>query len=99
MSADGVGQLRPGDHHRRDHRGGGGCRALPGVTGRRKDRMKRALMALLMVASINVKADDSADRVRAEFLFSWQAYEKYAWGHDELRPISKTPRDWYGESL
>jgi mannosidase alpha-like ER degradation enhancer 2 len=41
-----------------------------------------------------------ADRVRAEFLHSWQAYEKYAWGHDELRPISKTPRDWHGsESL
>ena len=40
-----------------------------------------------------------ATRVRAEFLHSWQAYEKYAWGHDELRPISKTPRDWYGESL
>src|SRR5436190_8995956 len=40
-----------------------------------------------------------ATRVRAEFLHSWQAYEKYAWGHDELRSVSKTPRDWYGESL
>jgi mannosidase alpha-like ER degradation enhancer 2 len=30
---------------------------------------------------------------------SWHAYEQYAWGHDELRPISKAPRDWYGESL
>lgn len=40
-----------------------------------------------------------AERVRAEFLFSWRAYEQYAWGHDELRPISKTPKDWYGESL
>jgi mannosidase alpha-like ER degradation enhancer 2 len=37
--------------------------------------------------------------VRTEFLQSWQAYEKYAWGHDELQPLSKTPRDWYGESL
>ena len=40
-----------------------------------------------------------ASRVRAELLTSWRAYEQYAWGHDELRPISKTPRDWYGESL
>ena len=40
-----------------------------------------------------------AARVRAEVLFSWQAYERYAWGHDELQPVSKTPRDWYGESL
>src|ERR1051326_3341074 len=40
-----------------------------------------------------------AERVRAELLFSWRAYERYAWGHDELRPVSKTPRDWYGQSL
>lgn len=40
-----------------------------------------------------------AASVRTEFLHSWQAYEQYAWGHDELQPVSKTPRDWYGESL
>ena len=41
-----------------------------------------------------------AEKVRAEFLHSWHAYEQLAWGHDELRPISKTPRDWYdGQSL
>jgi ER degradation enhancer, mannosidase alpha-like 2 len=40
-----------------------------------------------------------AAQVRAEALASWQAYERYAWGHDELRPLSKTARDWYGESL
>jgi hypothetical protein len=52
------------------------------------------LLSILLAAQITL-----ADRVRSEFLFSWKAYEKYAWGHDELRPISKTPRDWYGESL
>jgi len=40
-----------------------------------------------------------AARVRREFLFSWRAYEKYAWGHDELKPVSKGLRDWYGDSL
>jgi len=40
-----------------------------------------------------------AARVRAEFLHSWKAYEQYAWGHDELRPLTKQPRDWYGQSL
>jgi mannosidase alpha-like ER degradation enhancer 2 len=39
------------------------------------------------------------ERVRAEMLFSWHAYERDAWGHDELRPISHTVRDWYGVSL
>lgn len=37
--------------------------------------------------------------VRAEMLHSWQGYERYAWGHDELRPVAKTARDWYAEPL
>ncbi|MDT5269247.1 MAG: mannosyl-oligosaccharide alpha,2-mannosidase [Acidobacteriota bacterium] len=40
-----------------------------------------------------------AARVRAEFLHAWRGYERYAWGHDELRPLSKTARDWYDEPL
>jgi glycosyl hydrolase family 47 len=40
-----------------------------------------------------------AVRVRTEFLHAWNNYERYAWGHDALRPLSKTARDWYGQSL
>jgi hypothetical protein len=40
-----------------------------------------------------------AARVRAELLSSWQAYERYAWGHDELKPLSKAPHDWHAEPL
>ncbi|PYM01617.1 MAG: glycoside hydrolase family 47, partial [Verrucomicrobia bacterium] len=40
-----------------------------------------------------------ATRVRTEFLHAWTNYEKYAWGHDALKPLSKTPHDWYGQSL
>ena len=40
-----------------------------------------------------------AAQARGELLFAWQAYEKSAWGHDELRPLSRTVRDWYGEPL
>src|SRR5947207_5242196 len=40
-----------------------------------------------------------ATRVRTEFLHAWTNYEKYAWGHDALKPLSKTPQDWYGQSL
>jgi hypothetical protein len=39
------------------------------------------------------------ERVRQEMKRSWNAYAKYAWGHDELRPITHAARDWYGESL
>src|ERR1700709_815822 len=40
-----------------------------------------------------------AAQVKAETLYAWHAYEQYAWGHDELQPLSKKPKDWYGESL
>src|SRR2546423_2151619 len=44
-------------------------------------------------------AREVATRVRSEFLHAWTNYEKYAWGHDALKPLSKTPHDWYGQSL
>jgi ER degradation enhancer, mannosidase alpha-like 2 len=47
----------------------------------------------------NEHAQQLAARVRTEFLYAWNNYERYAWGHDALRPLSKTPRDWYGQSL
>lgn len=40
-----------------------------------------------------------AERVKAEFLHSWNGYKKHCWGHDDLKPISKTCRDWYGQSI
>ncbi|HYO98941.1 MAG TPA: glycoside hydrolase family 47 protein [Pyrinomonadaceae bacterium] len=40
-----------------------------------------------------------AERARAEFLHAWRGYEKYAWGHDDLRPLSKTHHDWYEQTL
>jgi mannosidase alpha-like ER degradation enhancer 2 len=36
-----------------------------------------------------------ADRVRGEFLHAWNGYKAGAWGHDDLNPVSNTPRDWY----
>ncbi len=36
-----------------------------------------------------------AERVKAEFLHAWNAYERLAAGHDELNPLSRTPHDWY----
>ena len=40
-----------------------------------------------------------AAEVRTEFLHAWQGYKKYAWGHDDLKPLSKTYHDWYAEPL
>lgn len=38
-------------------------------------------------------------QVRSEFLHAWNGYKKYAWGHDDLKPLSKTYHDWYAEPL
>lgn len=40
-----------------------------------------------------------ASRVREEFLHAWTGYKQFAWGHDELRPLSKSFHDWYGAPL
>lgn len=40
-----------------------------------------------------------ATEVRTEFLHAWNAYKKYAWGEDGLRPISKKPYRWHSASL
>ncbi len=40
-----------------------------------------------------------AKEVKEEFLHAWKGYKKYAWGHDELKPLSKSYKDWYGVSL
>lgn len=42
---------------------------------------------------------EMANRVRQEFLHAWEGYKQYAWGHDALKPLSKTYRDWYGVPL
>jgi len=44
-------------------------------------------------------AREVAQRVRTELLHAWNNYERYAWGHDALQPLSKTSHDWYGQSL
>ena len=40
-----------------------------------------------------------AAQVKAELLHAWQGYERYAWGHDELKPVSRTAHDWHEQSL
>src|SRR5947209_9694307 len=73
----------------------------------RKPAVKRSvygsllLLAFLMVVADNARAQSidrkqMAEQVRAEFKHSWDGYKQYCWGHDDLKPLSKTCRDWYG---
>jgi mannosidase alpha-like ER degradation enhancer 2 len=63
-----------------------------------------AVLAMLAIQGCSGSRDETharqvADHVRIEFLHAWNNYERYAWSHDDLRPLSKTAHDWYGQSL
>lgn len=36
-----------------------------------------------------------AQQVRAEFLHAWNGYKQFAWGYDEVRPVSGTPKNFF----
>src|SRR6478735_9051379 len=70
------------------------------------------LLSTLALAPQSARADEAkgarvdagesarlAADVKAEFLHAWQGYRRYAWGHDDLAPLSRKPYDWYGDSL
>jgi ER degradation enhancer, mannosidase alpha-like 2 len=77
---------------------------------RRKDAERKRLPIAFYVfvlflsgpSSVSAQTVDRAklaDSVKAEFLHAWNGYKKYCWGHDDLKPISKTCRDWYGTPI
>jgi uncharacterized protein YyaL (SSP411 family) len=39
------------------------------------------------------------DRIEEMMLHAWNGYKTHAWGHDELKPISKQPHDRFTSSL
>ena len=59
-----------------------------------------ALTVVPLVRTTQAKTslkEQYADKVKHEFLFAWNNYKEYAWGHDELKPLSETYYDWYGD--
>ncbi len=53
------------------------------------------------VHAVDGLADDPdfAAAVVDATLHAWSAYETHAWGHDALKPLSRTGHDWYETSL
>lgn len=47
----------------------------------------------------NLESETLAAQVRTEFLHAWSGYKKYAWGEDDLKPLSKTHHNWYAQPL
>lgn len=53
-------------------------------------------------ASPDVETPDpsvTAAAVRTELLHAWRGYVRYAWGHDELAPLSRSGHDWHESTL
>ena len=67
--------------------------------------MKNLLLLLIFSTSLvfsqaqKIDKPELANEVKQEFLHAWNGYKTYAWGHDELLPLSKSYKDWYKESL
>ena len=45
------------------------------------------------------ESERMAEQVRAEARHAWRGYMRLAKGHDDLKPLSGAPRDWYQHSL
>lgn len=43
--------------------------------------------------------NEKQEAVVKAFLHAWKGYKQYAWGHDHLKPISKSYHDWFGVGL
>jgi len=69
--------------------------------------MSKILLTFLLIFTHSLAFSESqqidksqiANQVRQEFLHSWNGYKQYAWGHDALKPLTKSYRDWYATTL
>lgn len=56
----------------------------------------------VLTACHKAPPDDSAvvaEQVRDAFRHAWDGYKQFAWGHDQLLPLSGGARDWYDVSF
>jgi ER degradation enhancer, mannosidase alpha-like 2 len=74
--------------------GAGACHA-----GRSDARSVAPVPADSTAAAPGAAMPPGAGSVRAAFLHAWAGYRRYAWGHDDLDPLSCRPHDWYGVPL
>ena len=64
--------------------------------------LRSVFTVLLILIGLQSATGQPADRaalakeVKTEFLHAWSGYKQYCWGHDDLKPLTKTCRDWYG---
>ena len=64
---------------------------------------KHAENVALNINGVNIlpldKQNERQKKVVEAFKHAWEGYRKYAWGHDELRPVSRSHSEWFGVGL
>jgi len=67
----------------------------------RMSKIFAGLLCLFLVSSSFAQTNRKAlaAEVKTEFLHAWDGYKKYAWGNDDLKPLSKSFHNWYAEPL
>lgn len=53
------------------------------------------LATIASAAALPAIGGDPAAEIREEFLHAWRGYKQYAWGYDEVMPISGKPKDFF----
>ncbi|XP_038150034.1 mannosidase, alpha, class 1B, member 1b [Cyprinodon tularosa] len=51
------------------------------------------------VGGFNGSGTSRMEAVRDAFRHAWKGYKDYSWGHDELRPVSRSYSEWFGLGL
>ncbi|KAI4820000.1 hypothetical protein KUCAC02_027997 [Chaenocephalus aceratus] len=65
----------------------------------KEEESKDHLLANHKSGSSNQSEASLLEAVKDAFRHAWQGYKDFAWGHDELRPLSKSYSEWFGLGL
>ncbi|XP_034547328.1 mannosidase, alpha, class 1B, member 1b [Notolabrus celidotus] len=64
-----------------------------------KDEDNKEALPASQKAETTKETANRLEAVRDSFRHAWKGYKDFAWGHDELRPLSKSYSEWFGLGL
>ena len=70
---------------------------LPQVAGQHNDLS--SVGGMLLGSPLQLSHTNRQKHVVESFKHAWKAYKMYAWGKDELKPISKDSNEWFNLGL
>uniref|UniRef100_A0A8C5VDC9 alpha-1,2-Mannosidase n=1 Tax=Microcebus murinus TaxID=30608 RepID=A0A8C5VDC9_MICMU len=71
----------------------------PEISSRKAEVPTKPSVLPAVVQSQPARLNDRQKGVVDVFLHAWNGYRKFAWGHDELRPVSRSFSEWFGLGL